>query len=125
MGQGDVDPVGLILSCSNSGIAGLEWRGSRAQRRTCFGIVEGDERLSVGARTQWRIASASIAGGAGDGDVVLAVERDAGYWNGRPARTGQGRGTQIHIGQATCGTLYDDLCVDSFPTCAGKSNRQS
>src|SRR5260370_29615758 len=71
-GHGNVDPVWLILPRADGRIAGLEGGRCSAQGRTGFRIVEGDERFRVAARTQWRIATAAVIRGGGDGDVVLS-----------------------------------------------------
>ncbi len=87
MRHGNVDPVRLILPRADRGIAGLE-RGRRsAQRQTGLRIIEGNERLRVGSRTQRWTAATAVARSTCHGDVVFAVQREAGCRDSRTAGT--------------------------------------
>src|SRR5260370_1215342 len=67
----------------------------------------------------------AVARGTCDGDVVLAIESDAGSRDSCTAGTGERAGAKVDVGQAARGGLHDDLCVYSFTACTGGADGRS
>src|SRR5437016_7453653 len=87
--------------------------------------MEGDERLRVSSRTQRWIAAPAVIRSTGHGEVVFAVQGEAGCRETGTAGTGESGGAHVHIGQAASGALHDDLSVHCFSTCAGQADGRS
>src|SRR3977135_734058 len=113
----NINPVGLILSRADSGIASLERSRTSAQSSTGFRISEGDKRLGISSRTERGIAATAVVGSAGDGQIIFAVESDACCWNGGTVGTGESRSIHVDIGQTLRGSIRNDLRVHRLASC--------
>lgn len=96
--DGDIDPVGLVLTSTDAGVASFQGCRASAESRAGFRINKRDEGLGVGAGTLRWIAAAAVAGGAAHGEVVLAVEDEIGGWDGGSTRAGKRGGAQVDVG---------------------------
>src|SRR5207245_237882 len=69
-----------------------------------------------------RVAASAVTRGAGDGEVVFAVERDVGSGNGGAAGTGKRGDAHVHIAQAAGRTLHHNLRVHGLAARAGQTD---